>query len=62
MGECMLKLAVEDLAFLIKPLNHREGFMFWGGGSEPSGERVRFEGCIPNGGGEVIILGRGRFK
>jgi hypothetical protein len=40
MGECMLKLAVEDLAFLIVPSVHKAGVVFWGGGSAPGGLRV----------------------
>jgi hypothetical protein len=35
MGECMSKLAVEDLEFLVIPSVHRAGFVFWGGGSGP---------------------------
>jgi hypothetical protein len=49
MGECMSKLAVEDLAFLVVPSIHRIGVVFWGGGTRPSGLRVGFEDCIPNG-------------
>jgi hypothetical protein len=50
MGECMSKLAVEDIAFFIVPSVHRAGVVFQGGGSGPSGVRVGFEGYIPNGG------------
>jgi hypothetical protein len=50
MGECMSKLAVEDLAFFFVPSVHRVGFVFWYGGSGPGGVRVGFECCIPNGG------------
>jgi len=49
MGECMLKLAVEDLAFFIIASIHRAGFVFLVGGSGSSGVRVRFECYIPNG-------------
>jgi hypothetical protein len=50
MGEGMLKLAMEDLAFLFIPSVHREGVVFLGGGSGVGGVRVGLEDCIPNGG------------
>ena len=50
MGECMSKLAVEDLEFLVIPSVHRAGFVFWGGRSGLCGVRVGFQGCISNGG------------
>jgi hypothetical protein len=37
MGECMSKLAVEDLTFLVVPSIHRAGVVFLGGGSGPGG-------------------------
>jgi len=50
MDECMSKLAMEDLAFLVVPSIHRAGVVFLGGGSGSGGVRVGFEGFIPNGG------------
>jgi hypothetical protein len=50
MGECVLKMAMEGLAFLIIPSVHRAQVVFLGGGSGPSGVRVGLEGCIPNDG------------
>jgi hypothetical protein len=50
MGECVSKLAVESLAFLVIPSVHRAGVVFLGGGSGSGGVRVRFEGCFPNDG------------
>jgi len=40
MGESMLKLVVESLAFLIIPLVHRARVDFSGGGGGPSEVRV----------------------
>jgi hypothetical protein len=50
MGECMSTLVVEGFAFLVIPSVHREGVVFVGGGSGPSGVRVGLEGCFPNDG------------
>jgi hypothetical protein len=50
MSECLSKLAVEGLEFLILTSIHREGFVFWGVRSGPSGVWVGFEGCISNSG------------
>jgi hypothetical protein len=49
MGECVSKLAMEGLAFLVIPSIHRAQ-VFLGGGTGPSGVRVGLEGCIPNDG------------
>jgi hypothetical protein len=50
MGECVLKLAMESLAFLVIPSIHSAGDGFVGGGGGLSGGRIGFEGCYPNDG------------
>jgi hypothetical protein len=49
-GECVSKLAVENLAFLVIPLVHWAEVGFLGGGNGLGGVRVELEGCVPNDG------------
>jgi hypothetical protein len=46
MGECMTKMVVERLSFLIIPLIHRAKYGLLGVGSGSGGVRVGFE-CYP---------------